>query len=135
MDYINGIIASLGASDFQPNTYHIVNKNCNHFSNALCLSLCGVAIPAYINRVAAIGSTFQSTASNVNINDRYRRAATTTAPSPSFYSFLFGSGAERAVVQGNVIVMESPAAGIKKELTERQKQLLENIKKDKDRPF
>ena len=40
-----------------PGTYDIVNKNCNTFSNAVCMSLCGKPIPSWVNRAAAIGST------------------------------------------------------------------------------
>jgi len=38
------------------NTYHMLNRNCNHFSNELCERLTGISIPGYINRLAYLGS-------------------------------------------------------------------------------
>eukprot|EP00293_Proteomonas_sulcata_P010542 CAMPEP_0184298358 /NCGR_PEP_ID=MMETSP1049-20130417/9194_1 /TAXON_ID=77928 /ORGANISM="Proteomonas sulcata, Strain CCMP704" /LENGTH=151 /DNA_ID=CAMNT_0026608475 /DNA_START=39 /DNA_END=494 /DNA_ORIENTATION=+ len=41
---------------FQGNSYHIVLKNCNHFSDALCQRLTGNKIPGWVNRLANLGS-------------------------------------------------------------------------------
>mmetsp|Transcript_8811 Transcript_8811/g.18283 ORF Transcript_8811/g.18283 Transcript_8811/m.18283 type:complete len:218 (+) Transcript_8811:345-998(+) len=43
---------------FRPGSYHILKRNCNTFSNALCLTLTGNPIPGYINRMANIGAMF-----------------------------------------------------------------------------
>jgi hypothetical protein len=42
-------------SDFGPDDYHLVRKNCNHFANALSWALLGRTIPPHINRLADIG--------------------------------------------------------------------------------
>ncbi|GMH92228.1 hypothetical protein TL16_g12284, partial [Triparma laevis f. inornata] len=44
--------------DFGPNSYNILTKNCNHFSDALCLRLLNVNAPGYVNRAAYFGSFF-----------------------------------------------------------------------------
>eukprot|EP00959_Pyramimonas_sp_CCMP1952_P021831 459663-Pyramimonas_sp.AAC.1 len=55
---------------FRPGSYHILKRNCNTFSNALCVTLTGNPIPGsyltvdarlcpgYINRLANIGAMF-----------------------------------------------------------------------------
>jgi len=48
---VEQIIAMLGR-DFRGIDYHLMNKNCNHFTEKLCKTLCGVEIPAWINRLA-----------------------------------------------------------------------------------
>ncbi|KAH3762415.1 DeSI protein [Pelomyxa schiedti] len=55
---LQSILDELG-SQFTGTSYHPLNKNCNSFSNALCLKLVGKEIPAWINRLAYIGSYFQ----------------------------------------------------------------------------
>jgi len=45
--------------EFTQNSYHLVNRNCNHFSEALCKSL-GVSYPNWINRAAKFGSALGS---------------------------------------------------------------------------
>eukprot|EP01035_Chromulina_nebulosa_P019696 gene19696-25618_t len=54
---IQSIISDL-RSVFKGSDYHIVNRNCNSFSNELSLRLLGKEIPSYINRMANIGSYF-----------------------------------------------------------------------------
>ena len=41
--------------EFVARDYSLVNQNCNHFAEALCLKLLGVRIPCYINRLANAG--------------------------------------------------------------------------------
>ncbi|PFH33649.1 EREBP-4 family protein [Besnoitia besnoiti] len=41
--------------DFAGEHYHLLERNCNHFSDALCRRLVGRGIPAYINRAAWLG--------------------------------------------------------------------------------
>lgn len=45
-------------SEFGPNNYNILTKNCNHFSNALVWALLRRQVPSHINRLAQIGSYF-----------------------------------------------------------------------------
>jgi hypothetical protein len=44
--------------DFRDHSYNIIFKNCNHFSEAFIRILLGKDIPAYVNRLAYIGSYF-----------------------------------------------------------------------------
>jgi hypothetical protein len=55
---ISSIIAEM-KNEYQANTYHIIDRNCNHFADDLCMRLCGKHIPGFINRVARIGKVFQ----------------------------------------------------------------------------
>jgi len=41
---------------YKGNTYHPLNRNCNHFSNDFCQTLVGKRIPSFINRIAYIGT-------------------------------------------------------------------------------
>jgi hypothetical protein len=42
------------------NSYDVVKKNCNVFTNDLCNELLGFGIPGYVNRLANIGSAIYS---------------------------------------------------------------------------
>lgn len=52
---INDVIGEL-SSAYQGATYNLTSKNCNTFSNALCMRLCNTPIPAWVNRVADLGA-------------------------------------------------------------------------------
>jgi deubiquitinase DESI2 len=54
---VRQIVDSL-RSDFQGESYHILNNNCNSFANALCVALLEKPIPGYVNRLAGVGSCF-----------------------------------------------------------------------------
>ncbi|KAG6556190.1 hypothetical protein Mapa_002131 [Marchantia paleacea] len=43
------------ADDYSGNTYHLIVKNCNHFTNDVCYRLTGKEIPGWVNRLAGIG--------------------------------------------------------------------------------
>ena len=43
-------------SDFGPDSYNLIRKNCNHFANALVWALLGRTIPPHVNRLADIGT-------------------------------------------------------------------------------
>ena len=46
---------------FQPDSYNILTRNCNHLSDALCRRLLnGQPIPSYVNRLANLGACFSS---------------------------------------------------------------------------
>lgn len=43
-------------SEYTGPSYDLLNKNCNHFVQDVCLALCGVKPPAWINRIAGLGA-------------------------------------------------------------------------------
>nr|ABD65143.1 hypothetical protein 40.t00020 [Brassica oleracea] len=44
------------SSKYHGDTYHLIAKNCNHFTQEVCLQLTGKPIPGWINRLARLGS-------------------------------------------------------------------------------
>ena len=43
------------AEEYAGNTYHLIQKNCNHFCNDVCVKLTGKSIPRWVNRLARLG--------------------------------------------------------------------------------
>ncbi|XP_019438786.1 PREDICTED: deSI-like protein At4g17486 [Lupinus angustifolius] len=43
------------AEEYSGNTYHLIQKNCNHFCRDFCLKLTGKSIPPWVNRLARLG--------------------------------------------------------------------------------
>ncbi|KAI7870419.1 PPPDE putative peptidase domain-containing protein [Spinellus fusiger] len=46
------------SGEFDGTTYSLLTRNCNHFTDTLCLRLTGRSAPAWINRAARIGTLF-----------------------------------------------------------------------------
>ncbi|KAJ9163140.1 hypothetical protein P3X46_022840 [Hevea brasiliensis] len=44
------------ASEYHGDTYHLISKNCNHFSDDISHRLVGKYIPRWVNRLARLGS-------------------------------------------------------------------------------
>lgn len=40
---------------YHGDTYHLISKNCNHFTDEVCLRLTGKHIPGWVNRLAKLG--------------------------------------------------------------------------------
>ncbi|KAI3836594.1 hypothetical protein MKW98_024413 [Papaver atlanticum] len=43
------------ASEYHGDTYHLITKNCNHFTEDMAMRLTGKEIPGWVNRLARIG--------------------------------------------------------------------------------
>ena len=43
------------AAKYHGNTYHLISKNCNHFTDDVCKNLTGKPIPGWVNRLARVG--------------------------------------------------------------------------------
>ncbi|KAL5211007.1 hypothetical protein ABZP36_006630 [Zizania latifolia] len=44
------------AEDYHGDTYHLIAKNCNHFTADICKRLTGKPVPGWVNRLARLGS-------------------------------------------------------------------------------
>eukprot|EP00971_Amphidinium_carterae_P009910 195438-Amphidinium_carterae.1 len=55
------VIAEVRA-EFPGNSYDLVSRNCNTFSDALCTRLCGRNIPGWVNRLAGLGNAVRNVA-------------------------------------------------------------------------
>ncbi|KAL5223665.1 hypothetical protein ABZP36_010304 [Zizania latifolia] len=44
------------ASEYHGDTYHLISKNCNHFTDDLSIRLTGKSIPGWVNRLARLGA-------------------------------------------------------------------------------
>ncbi|KAF7849707.1 hypothetical protein BT93_L0368 [Corymbia citriodora subsp. variegata] len=43
---------------YRGDTYHLITKNCNHFTDEVCRELTGKSIPGWVNRLARLGAFF-----------------------------------------------------------------------------
>eukprot|EP00268_Persea_americana_P028712 TRINITY_DN27851_c0_g1_i2.p1 TRINITY_DN27851_c0_g1~~TRINITY_DN27851_c0_g1_i2.p1 ORF type:complete len:213 (-),score=31.40 TRINITY_DN27851_c0_g1_i2:181-819(-) len=41
---------------YHGDSYHLISKNCNHFTDHVCMQLTGKPIPGWVNRIAKLGS-------------------------------------------------------------------------------
>ncbi|KAL7073469.1 hypothetical protein ACQ4LE_007399 [Meloidogyne hapla] len=53
---VQKIVRQMG-NEYQGDKYHLISKNCNHFSNQLSKTLTGKELPPWINRLANISSS------------------------------------------------------------------------------
>lgn len=53
---------------YRGDTYHLISRNCNHFTDDMCMQLTGKHIPGWVNRLARLGGEtayfFMFTSSN-----------------------------------------------------------------------
>ncbi|CAN0842487.1 DeSI-like protein At4g17486 [Linum grandiflorum] len=52
---VQGLMEHLSA-DFHGDCYHLISRNCNHFTDEACLKLTGKTVPGWVNRMARLGS-------------------------------------------------------------------------------
>lgn len=45
------------ASEYHGDMYHLISKNCNHFTDDASYGLTGRSIPGWVNRLARLGAT------------------------------------------------------------------------------
>jgi hypothetical protein len=43
------------SAKYHADTYHLIAKNCNHFTDEVCQQLTGNPIPGWVNRLARVG--------------------------------------------------------------------------------
>lgn len=48
------------ASEYHGDTYHLISKNCNHFTDDMSTRLTGKNIPGWVNRLAKLGAQILS---------------------------------------------------------------------------
>uniref|UniRef100_A0ACD5UT29 Uncharacterized protein n=1 Tax=Avena sativa TaxID=4498 RepID=A0ACD5UT29_AVESA len=46
------------AGEYSGNTYHLISKNCNHFTDDVCKNITKKSAPGWVNRLARVGSFF-----------------------------------------------------------------------------
>ncbi|KAG6393174.1 hypothetical protein SASPL_147409 [Salvia splendens] len=44
------------SNDYHGDTYNLISKNCNHFTDEVCQRITGKSIPGWVNRLARMGS-------------------------------------------------------------------------------
>ena len=151
------IVDHLQMTRFRPGMYDVMHLNCNHFSDALLQEACGAHVPDWVNRAANVGSGISAGKSSKsrsadsssfiapgkvksptlptsfvdderNVEDTSQSSSSTMS---SVFNWFFGSLSESS----KSVPTSSSAGGCskkdpkkKKELTEKQKAMLEKIK-------
>lgn len=54
---IDNLVEMLGKT-YLGSSYHLIKKNCNHFTSEFSKLVCGKDVPGWVNRLAAIGTRF-----------------------------------------------------------------------------
>ena len=54
---VEALAAQMGRGKYRGRLYHLLTRNCNHFTDDLLQSLLGIAAPAYVNRLAGMAIT------------------------------------------------------------------------------
>jgi hypothetical protein len=125
MQDINTIVNRLSSDLFEGSEYNLTNKNCNHFTEAFCVELIGISIPSWVNRAASIGSVLTGTSNSVTSNVDKGKTDSAIAnkeiekkANESIFSRLWVNKSDPVI-----------ASNVKKDLTEKQKELLLKLKK------
>jgi PPPDE putative peptidase domain len=135
-DVLNQILQILKDDYFTPTSYHLVHRNCNHFTETLATALLcfdtvdpsassprlSTTYPSYINRLAQTGSHVVAHHEDIvpclvarEALEVLQRVKGTTKPPPA--------------TKGTGFFSKAPKPETKKELTEQQKKLLAKIRK------
>ena len=156
---INIAVNRLTATGFAGSSYDLVHNNCNNFTEHFCQELVGKSIPLWVNRAASIGQSFTTqkpafptiptTANNApavstpaTSGNNATGTATATAAAAksngndSIFSWMFGAFSSSSTTESSNQSATATGTGkggptTKKQLTEQQKMLLENLKQNK----
>jgi hypothetical protein len=136
---INAIIQRMRDDKFRGDTYHLVRRNCNHFSETFAIALIlgkellndeegkGVLalekFPAWVNRLARIGSSLS--------NEDTNPACDAVAEARVAAGVKGKVGWDFAVSSSSSSKSNDGARSQKKELTEKQKMALAKLKRAK----
>lgn len=77
------------SAKYHGDTYHLIAKNCNHFTDEVCQHLTGSPIPGWVNRMARVGSFC-----NCLLPESLQVAAVRHHPEPLAFSDDDGSGSD-----------------------------------------
>lgn len=83
---LDAVLAELSAAEWRAGSYHVLRRNCNHFTEALTRRLIGVDIPGWVNRSAHVASAFGLTTKGINssiTSVNGRASAPKALPSPA----------------------------------------------------
>lgn len=152
MNELRKHISELSKDRFRPGSYQITSLNCNHFSDALVFVLVGEHLPAWINRMANLGS-YVLPATAAKASDSMPAPGPVASPivttkqpaeaaeEPGLLASIFGffGSSKSAPAAGAVPVAAQPPAGAttgivggqKKELTDKQKEIIARMKASK----
>mmetsp|Transcript_19125 Transcript_19125/g.76183 ORF Transcript_19125/g.76183 Transcript_19125/m.76183 type:complete len:280 (+) Transcript_19125:186-1025(+) len=66
---LDAIVDDLARSEgYRPGAYHVLRRNCNHFSEALATRLVGTSIPSWVNRSATVATMMGMSSKGVRRN-------------------------------------------------------------------
>jgi hypothetical protein len=133
---INAIVQRMRDGGFRGDTYHLVRRNCNHFSETFAMALIlgnelleeGNSVrplenfPAWVNRLARIGSSFGNEDGNAACDVVTEARAAAGAKGKVGWDFNSNDGAR---------VTADRSRSQKKELTDKQKKALAKLKSTK----
>eukprot|EP00271_Cylindrocystis_brebissonii_P005334 TRINITY_DN17331_c0_g1_i1.p1 TRINITY_DN17331_c0_g1~~TRINITY_DN17331_c0_g1_i1.p1 ORF type:complete len:217 (-),score=25.99 TRINITY_DN17331_c0_g1_i1:281-931(-) len=103
------------SSEYFGDSYHLIIKNCNHFSADLSKRLVGRDIPGYINRLARLGWFF-----NCLLPEALRVDAVRTTP--EYHTFTEDNpGDEPIHASEDVRLLSAPNSGVQAQTSERQR--------------
>ncbi|CAH9079871.1 unnamed protein product [Cuscuta europaea] len=77
------------ASEYHGDTYHLIYKNCNHFTDDIANRLLGKGIPGWVNRLASLGSFC-----NCLLPESYQVTTVKQLPEYHIYTDEEGSGSQ-----------------------------------------
>jgi hypothetical protein len=87
--------------DFHGNTYHLLERNCNHFVEALCFELTGKMPPGFINRLARTAVVANSCAPCIlPVSIRAVADTPSVPPPPSAAQYTMKTGVGGACSEG-----------------------------------